>query len=106
MPISFSQFPQNWKQPLYWVEVDPSMAGLPTDLQACLIVGQKLASGKAASNIPVAIGTLAQAKQAYGEGSMLAAMFSTFMKNNFAQLMFGLAVDDPPGGTAATGTIT
>jgi phage tail sheath gpL-like len=106
MPIEFSQFPANWKQPLYWVELDPSMAGLPTNRQPCLLVGQKIASGKAQNNVPLAIGTLAQAREAYGRGSMLARMFEVFMANNFAQEMWGLSIPEPGGGTAASGSIT
>src|SRR5215831_2186167 len=106
MPIEFSAIPSNFKQPLYWVEIDPSMAGLPTNLQPALIVGQKLSSGKAPVDIPIAIGTLAQAIDAFGSGSMLANMFEMFMKSNFSTLMFGLPVADPVGGVAANGTIT
>jgi phage tail sheath gpL-like len=106
MPIEFAQFPADWKQPLYWVEIDPSMAGLPTYPEACLLVGQMLPTGKALPNIPLAIGTLAQAKAAFGEGSMLADMFRIFMLNNFAQQMFGLPVPDALGAVKAHGTVT
>lgn len=106
MPISFSQFPANWRLPLYWVEVDPSMAGLPSSKQPVLLVGQKFESGSATSNLPIAIGTLAQAKDAFGEGSMLERMFASFLNNNLAHEMFGLPVDEPDPGAAATGTIT
>lgn len=30
MPISFANIPANIKLPLYYIEVDPSMAGLPS----------------------------------------------------------------------------
>jgi phage tail sheath gpL-like len=82
------------------------MAGLPTNRQPCLLVGQKLAAGKAALNVPIAIGTLAQARDAFGRGSMLARMFEVFMINNFAHEMWGVALDEPPGGVAAFGSIT
>ena len=39
MPISFNQIPSNWRMPLYWVELDPSMAGLPATLGRSLLVG-------------------------------------------------------------------
>jgi phage tail sheath gpL-like len=82
------------------------MAGLPVYPQACLLVGQMLPTGKAQRDVPLAIGTLAQAKNAFGAGSMLANMFEMFMRNNFAQQMFGLPVSDPTGGTQASGIIT
>jgi phage tail sheath gpL-like len=106
MPIEFAQFPANWKQPLYWVEIDPSMAGLPTNRQPCLLVGQKLPEGKAPVNIPIPIGTLAQAVDQFGAGSMLARMFDIFMRNNVAHEMYGLAPPDPVGAVKASGTIT
>ena len=39
MPISFSNIPADWRVPLYWVEVDPSMAGLPLLRQPALLAG-------------------------------------------------------------------
>jgi phage tail sheath gpL-like len=39
MPVSFNSIPQNWKMPLYWVEVDPSMAGYPRSRLTSLIIG-------------------------------------------------------------------
>jgi len=106
MPIEFAQIPANWKQPLYWVELDPSMAGLPTNRQPILLVGQKLTAGKAALDVPIAIGTVAQAIDQFGRGSMLARMFAVLMENNVAHEMWGLPATDPVGGTQATGNIT
>lgn len=42
MPISFSNIPSDIKIPLYYVEVDPSMAGLPTLSLPALLVGTML----------------------------------------------------------------
>lgn len=106
MPISFDSIPSNWRQPLYWVEIDPSMAGLPTNRQPALLVGQMLSTGTATLSVPVAIGTLAQAIDKFGQGSMLARMFAKFTRNNLAHEMWGLPVPEPVGGVKATGTIT
>jgi len=194
MPISFAQIPANIKVPLYWVEVDPSMAGLPTLNLRALLVGTMLTSsqkvstavvaaggtgyvvgntinlangviltvatvttgavatatvtnggsipsaatppagpqpqvstngtgtgatftltwvanpnvgaGTATPNIPVAIGTLAQAEDKFGRGSELARVFKIFFKNNFANEVWGGPVAEAPGATAAQGTIT
>ena len=46
MPISFSNIPADLKIPLYWVEVDPSKAGLPVLYQPSLIVGTMIAATK------------------------------------------------------------
>src|SRR5262245_8454226 len=108
MPISFSQIPSNIKVPLYWVEVDPSMAGLPVLRQPSLLVGTMLAApnSKATPNVPIAIGTQSQADAAFGMGSELSRMFRIFFANNFANEVWGAGVSEPAGGTAATGTIT
>jgi phage tail sheath gpL-like len=105
MPISFADIPANIRVPLYWVEVDPSQAGLPTLTQAALVVGVKNTSGTAPVNVPIPIGTQAQADHEFGVGSQLASMFRAFFANNFAHLVYGLPVAEPPAGTAATGTI-
>jgi phage tail sheath gpL-like len=106
MPISFSQIPAEIKVPLYWVEVDPSMAGLPVLLQPALLAGTMISAGSAPPDIPVAIGSQAQADAAFGIGSELSRMFKAFFANNVSGLVYGLPVAEPAGGAAATGTIT
>jgi phage tail sheath gpL-like len=91
---------------LYWVEVDPSQAGIPMIHQPSLLVGTMIASGHATPDVPIAVGTQAQADDHYGIGSMLSRMFKTFYANNFANEVWGLGVAEPVGGVAATGTIT
>lgn len=106
MPISFANIPADWKLPLYWVEVDPSKAGLWTIRQPALIVGIMTADGVAAADVAIPIGTQAQADKQFGEGSHLSNMFRAFFANNFANEVWGLPVAEPTGGTAASGTIT
>jgi phage tail sheath gpL-like len=102
MPISFSNIPANLRVPLYWVEVDPSKAGLPTINQPALLVGTMIdAEGDAVAEVPVAIGTQAQADARFGEGSELACMFQAFFANNFANEVWGLPHAEPVGGVAA-----
>jgi phage tail sheath gpL-like len=106
MPISFSNFPANWRLPLVWVEVDPSKAGFPVANLPALLVGVKLAAGSAPVDVPIAISSQAQADDAFGEGSMLARMFTAFFANNFAHEVYGLPVAEPGAGVTASGTIT
>ena len=54
MPISFAQIPSNIKVPLYWVEVDPSMAGLPSLNLRGLLVGTMLAKSQKVGTAVVA----------------------------------------------------
>jgi phage tail sheath gpL-like len=106
MPISFANIPSNIKVPLYWVEVDPSMAGLPTLNLRALLVGMMNDDGTAPPDVPVAIGSLAQAEAKFGVGSELARMLKVFFANNFANEVWGAPVQISSGGVAATGTIT
>ena len=106
MPVSFAQIPSNIKVPLYWVEVDPSKAGLPTINLRALLVGCMNDDGTALPDIPVAIGTEAQAIDKFGEGSELAMMFHAYFKNNFANEVWAGPVQQSVGAAAASGTIT
>ena len=106
MPISFSQIPANIKVPLYWVEVDPSKAGLPVIKQPSLLVGTAIDAGDAPFDIPIAIGSQAQADAHFGLGSELARMFKAFFSNNFGNEVWGLPMQEPIGAIAATGIIT
>ena len=106
MPISFANIPANIKVPLYWVEVDPSMAGLPSINLRALLVGTMTADGTAPHDIPVPIGSQAQADHAFGPGSELSRMFKAFFANNFANEVWGLPMAETVAASAATGPIT
>src|SRR4249920_652165 len=105
MPVSFNNIPANWRMPLYWVELDPSMAGLGTTPGRSLLVGSMLSTGTVPPDIPIAVSSQADADHFFGQGSMLANMFRVFFANNWANEVWGLPVADPTGA-AATGTIT
>jgi phage tail sheath gpL-like len=104
MPISFNRIPANIKMPLYWVEVDPSKAGLPVNVLPALLVGIKLNAGTAPANVPIAVASQAQADAFFGQGSHLSNMFKAYFKNNWFGQVYGLPVAE--GSTAAAGTIT
>jgi len=106
MPISFSQIPANIKVPLYWVEVDPSKAGLPVLHQPSLIVGTMIDAGDAVPEVAIAIGSQAQADAHFGIGSELSRMYKAFFANNFANETWGLPLKETVGAAASTGTIT
>jgi phage tail sheath gpL-like len=106
MPVSFANIPTNWRLPLYWVEVDPSKAGLWTIRQPALLVGIMTDEGIGIPDVAIPIGTQAQADKQFGQGSHLANMFAAFFANNFAHEVWGLPLAEPVGGTAATGSIT
>jgi phage tail sheath gpL-like len=104
MPVSFNQIPSNWRMPLYWVEIDPSMAGLGLTPGRSLLVGIMTASGTAIPDVPIACASQAAADAMFGKGSMLANMFKAFFANNWANEVWGLPLAEP-SGAAATGSI-
>ena len=106
MPISFANIPANIKVPLYWVEVDPSMAGLPNINLRALIVGVMTSDGDATPDVPIPIGSQAQADQHFGQGSELSRMFQAYYANNFANEVWGLPVLEPVAAVTATGMVT
>jgi phage tail sheath gpL-like len=106
VPISFSQIPSDIKVPLYWVEVDPSKAGLPQLGLRALLVGTGLSGGDVPLEVPIAVGSQAQADAHWGQGSEISRMFTAFFANNFSNEVWGVGVPEATGGTAATGTIT
>jgi phage tail sheath gpL-like len=106
MPISFNQIPANWRMPLYWVELDPSKAGLGTYAGRSLLVGIMNSAagankGTATPDVPIAVASQAQADALFGQGSMLAEMFKAFYANNWANEVWGLPVAEPTGAAAA-----
>lgn len=106
MPVSFSSIPANWRMPLYWVEVDPSMAGYPRSRLTSLIIGTMLSTGTALPNVPIPVPSQADARQLFGFGSMLDAMVESFTTNNFAQELWVVPIAEAVAGQAASGTIT
>jgi phage tail sheath gpL-like len=105
MPISFNSIPSNWRMPLYWVELDSSMAGLPATLGRSLLVGIMSGTGTAIHDVPIPVASQAQADALFGQGSHLACMFRAFFANNWANPVWGLPLADPTGAAAA-GSIT
>jgi phage tail sheath gpL-like len=106
MPIAFSQIPAGWKVPLYWAELDASMAGLGTPRMPALLTGIMLAGGSAAPDVARPIATQAQADEAFGIGSELSRMFKAYFANNFANEVWGVGVMAPNNAARASGVIT
>jgi phage tail sheath gpL-like len=107
MPVSFNSIPSNWKMPLYWIEVDPSMAGYPTSRMISLVVGLMNKTGATAiPGVPIPVPSQADAQALFGFGSMLDGMVQFFTQNNWAQELWVLPIEPATAGVAATGTIT
>lgn len=106
MPISFSNIPADWRIPLYWAEIDPSMAGLGRPRQPAILVGTMLPGGDAVPDVAQPIATQAQADARFGIGSELSRMFKAFFANNFANEVWGLGVLAATNAVAASGIVT
>jgi phage tail sheath gpL-like len=91
---------------MYWVEVDPSMAGAITLRTPALLIGQKFATGTAMADVPYPIGRREDAQTLFGIGSMLERMVDAFFQVNTAQELYAVGVVEPAAGVAAFGTLT
>lgn len=103
--VSFNSIPAVYKNPLVWIEVDPSQAGTPYQLKFLLLADYKIAAGTAAADSIVAVGSVADAKAKYGAGSPLARMFETVFALNRGTPIYCGALTPPSGGVAASGTV-
>jgi phage tail sheath gpL-like len=92
--------------PLFWIEVDPSMAGYPRSRLTSLIIGTMLPNGTAIPDVPIPVPSQADARVLFGYGSMLDAMVQFFTQNNFAQELWVLPIAEATAGVVATGAIT
>lgn len=105
MPISFTDIPSSLRLPLFWAEVDPSQAGTFANYQRALLVGYKRSTGTATADTLYRISSYDQARTLAGRGSHAAGMWDAWFKNNLFDEAWGILVDEPSGGTAASGTI-
>lgn len=83
MPVSFNNIPSNVRVPLFYAEVDNSMANSGSSTLRRLIVGlvnDAVTSPEVGSLVLVS--SAAQAAQIGGAGSMLAAMYAAFRQND------------------------
>lgn len=106
--IQFNQIPITLRTPGQFIEFDNSraMRGLPVLMHKVLVIGQRLASGAVAAEIPTRVLSVADAERDFGRGSQLAAMLTAFIGANRWADITAIAVDDDGAGVAATGKIT
>lgn len=108
MPISFNTIPSTLRVPLAYIEFDNTRAvvGTPAIPFRLLVLGQMLAAGSAAANVPVLVTSYGQAEALFGRGSMLAEMFRTLKANNKFTETWAMPQVDAGAGVPATGTVT
>ena len=106
MAVSFNQVPSNALVPFTYVEIDPSRAGSSGAAFRSLLIGQRLASGTVAAEVPTPVGSALDARAKFGAGSMLAIMAAAFRRQNPTGQLWAVALDDAAGATDQTHTIT
>lgn len=112
MSVGFQQIPQDVRVPLFYAEMDNSMANSAGSTLRRLIVGQVNDAATAAEiGSLVLVSSLAQAKAIGGQGSMLAAMYETWRQNDPVGEVWCLPLKNTTGAVAAgkvtfTGTAT
>ncbi len=105
MSISFNNIPSDVRTPLFYAEVDISMANSATSVQTTLLIGQ-MTSGKATPLVPVLVTGDSQGKDLFGRGSELARMNTIYRKNDPSGQVWAIPLSDPTAATAASGTYT
>lgn len=106
MAISFNTIPQKVYTPLFYAEVDNSAANTTTDDMQSLIIGPKLASGKALAGELTYVSSAEQAAELFGQGSILHRMVAAYRNQDSSGTLFVMPLEDPEAGVAATKTVT
>lgn len=96
--------PSTIRVPLFYAEMDNSMAGTCQQAYRALLIGQSLKLAE--YNAPRLTPSESQAIDLYGEGSMLAEMVKAYRRNDSFMEIWTLPLADADAGVAATGTIT
>ena len=106
MAISFNQVPANARVPFVYVEIDSDRAGASGTTFKSLLIGQRLAAGEVAEAVPTPIASAADARRAFGAGSMLEHMAAAFRRQNPLGDLWAVALDDAAGAAKEVRTIT
>lgn len=108
MTISFNSIPSNLRVPLFYAEFDNSNAnqGGATQEYNVLLIGPKLSSGTKDELTLHRITSAGQAKEYFGDGSVLADMAAAHLELNKIHALYCIAIDDNGSGVAASGKIT
>ncbi|WP_392563204.1 phage tail sheath subtilisin-like domain-containing protein (plasmid) [Orbus sturtevantii] len=104
--IGFDNIPNNLRVPLFYIELDNSMANNAVASQNTLIIGQKLASGSATANEAVVVSSASTVITLAGQGSMLHNQFTAYSGNDTSGKIYILPLeDDSESMIAAVGKI-
>lgn len=103
---SMNQIPSNLNVRLFTAELDRRGTSPGGQAYKTLLIGQRVTSqGSATANVPVVVGSYADAQAKFGIGSNLAHMFERYQQNDPSAEIWCVPLADG-AGVAATGTIT
>lgn len=104
MTIPFANIPSNIRVPLFYAEVNNSLANSASLNQRALIIGQITAAGTGVANVPVISQGVPDAALVGGPGSMLHLMTQAYRANDTFGEVWYLPLADDAAAIAATGT--
>lgn len=105
--VSFNSVPTAVRTPFIFAEFDNSESSSGSSVQPykLLLIGQKLAGGTAAANIPVRVSSELQSNGLFGSGSMLAGMVRKSLGANSFTETWALPLADNVAGVTAKSTL-
>lgn len=106
MAISFNNIPSNLRVPLFYAEVDNSLANTGSNDLKALLIGQMTSEGKAEAGKPVLVTGDSAGKELFGRGSQLARMNSAYRDNDTAGEVWAIPVAAASGASKASATVT
>ncbi|ORJ23958.1 phage tail sheath subtilisin-like domain-containing protein (plasmid) [Rouxiella badensis] len=106
MTISFPNIPSKLRVPLFYADMDNSMANSATATQLTLIIGQQLSTALQTPGVPFLASSASTVGGLCGYGSMVHQMMTAYMANDTAAKIYILPLADDSAAIAATGKIT
>lgn len=108
MAIGFNNIPTTLRVPWAYIEFDNSRAQQGPSVQPfqTLMLGQKLAAGTAAANVPVRVTSEAQARTLFGGGSHLQKMVEAYLANDKVTPLYVIPQADDGAAVEAEKTLT
>lgn len=106
MTVSFSNIPSALRVPLFYVEIDNSMANSATETQRTLLIGQMTDEGTATADTPHRCSSVSTAEALCGAGSVLHRMVSAYLANDsFGELWILPVKDSASSMTISSGSV-
>lgn len=101
MAVGMQYVPSDVRLPLFYAEVDPSMAGSKSIARKTLIFGQKISTGSAAVNTPVKVRSATHADWLFQRGSQLARSCYAYFLNDSLAEVWAMSLADADGAAKA-----